>query len=94
MNNDGEINFFFSFPRLGEFYCERLKAMMAKYKLGRITLNHNQLKSGRFIASIKVGQEMFMTYPEDFEIMTDAYEYAAKQAVEHFESTPVWMKPA
>ena len=83
-----------TFSRAGEFYCERLKKVVAKYNLGRVTLSHNQLNSGRFIASIKVGQEMFMTYPEDFEIMTDAYENAAKQAVEHFESTPTWMKPA
>jgi hypothetical protein len=26
--------------------------------------------------------------------MTDAYEYAAKKAVEHFEKTPSWMVPA
>jgi hypothetical protein len=52
------------------------------------------MKSGRYIASIKVAQELFITYPEDFEIKTDAYEYAAKQAVEHFEKTPSWMVPA
>jgi len=68
--------------------------MVAKLNLGRVSLNHNQMKSGRYIASIKVAQELFITYPEDFEIKTDAYEYAAKQAVEHFEKTPSWMVPA
>ncbi|KAK4037227.1 hypothetical protein OUZ56_029266 [Daphnia magna] len=80
--------------RLAEFYCERLKTLVTTYNLGKVTLNHNQLKTGRFIASIKVGQEMFITYPQDFENVTDAYEDAARQAVKHFETTPVWMQPA
>lgn len=37
---------------------------------------------------------MFITYPQDFENVTDAYEDAARQAVKHFETTPVWMQPA
>ncbi|XP_059353168.1 mucin-2-like isoform X2 [Daphnia carinata] len=79
--------------RLAEFYCERLKTLVTTYNLGKVTLNHNQLKTGRFIASIKVGQNMFITYPQDFENVTDAYEEAARQAVIHFETTPVWMQP-
>ena len=61
--------------------------------LGRVCMSHNQMKSGRYIASIQVSMN-FDTYPEDFESMTDAYEYAAKKAVEHFEKTPSWMVPA
>ncbi|KAI9552460.1 hypothetical protein GHT06_022826 [Daphnia sinensis] len=80
--------------RLAEFYCERLKTLVTTNNLGKVTLNHNQLKTGRFIASIKVGQEMFITYPQDFDSVTDAYEDAARQAVIHFETTPFWMQPA
>jgi hypothetical protein len=68
--------------------------MLVENNLGRVSLNHSQLKSGRYIACIKVGQEMFMTYPEDFQEITDAYEAAAKQAVKYFEPTPNWMIPA
>lgn len=90
----GIVNHLFQISsRLAEFYCERLKTLVTTHNLGKVTLNHNQLKTGRFVASIKVGQDMFITYPKDFENLTDAYEDAAEQAVNHFEATPVWMQP-
>ena len=67
-------------------FLERLKGVIEKYHLGKVTLSDSKLKSGRFIASIQVGVEKFMTYPEDFEELTDAYEAAAKQAYTHLKA--------
>ena len=78
-----------------EEFNGRLRTLVKDFNLGPVHFSHNQIESGRFVASIKVGQEIFPTYPKNFDCLTDAYEYASKLAVEFFETKlPSWMIPA
>lgn len=86
--------------RPGELYVERLKRLAAHYQLGKISCTSSQMKNRNYVALIKVGLETFRSYPEEFPLVDDAYEYVAQMACEHIELTeatkapPLWMAPA
>lgn len=67
-------------------YVERLKRLVDKYKLGRVNCNTYPMKNGNYIATMQVGKEKFLTYPEDFAELVDATEYAAQLACHYIES--------
>lgn len=73
---------------------ERLKRLVDKYHLGRVSCNNSQMKNGNYVATIRIGLETFYSYPDEFADVHEAYECAAQRALEQLELVPNWMKPA
>ena len=65
-------------------WVEKLKEIAQRKNLGEPKLQHHELKTtGRFLATITLAGESYLTYPQDFADLMDAYEEAARQ-VQHF----------
>ena len=68
------------------------------YKLARLVKNNNlgdinyqnlPTKIGKFIGAVAVAKKKFSSYPEEFSKIEDAYEFAARDAYNHLESTTI-----
>ena len=60
-------------------WVEKLKDIAQRNNLGQPQLKHSVLKTGRYLATITVAGESYLTYPQDFADLMDAYEEAARQ---------------
>jgi len=70
-------------------FQDKLARLVKNNSLGDINYQNVPTKSGKFIGTVAVAKKKFSSYPEEFSKIEDAYEFAARDAYSHLESTTI-----